>query len=104
MPFDASCIGPIRKEVTPPLNTGGIAEPTHTVPINLPTSNAIEDLTNRLGTSTLTGGRAGSGLRPSSRVEFKGLGSVAIDRIQLCEMGSSNEEGAYRNIAEMMLW
>lgn len=45
-----------------------------------------------------------SATTPSDPVVFEGLGFVPIDRIQLCEMGSSDAEGAYRAIAEMKIW
>ena len=38
------------------------------------------------------------------RIASEALGSVPIDCIQLCEMGSSDEKGAYRAIAEIMIW
>lgn len=79
----------------PPAPPGGRAVNRHgkRIPFD---ATRIMPLTPPLISSDLSG--------PSQRIKFDGLGSVPIDCIQLCEMGSSDEEGAYRAIAEMKIW
>lgn len=37
-------------------------------------------------------------------IPFNGLGPCPIDKVQLCEMGSSDAEGAYRAVSELRIW
>lgn len=109
LPFDATRIIPLRIAVNPPIgNTArGTVSPDRTAkstPVD-----GTDGLSDQLATTTISdplavpvNGADTPSLEPL--VKFEGLGSVLIDRIQLCEMGSSDEEGAYRSIAEMMLW
>ncbi|KAF8319106.1 hypothetical protein DL93DRAFT_2225511 [Clavulina sp. PMI_390] len=62
-----------------------------TPPVSTPISRAATSTESSLGISPGT-------------IQFQGLGSVPIDRIQLCAMGSHDREGAYQPLAEMKIW